>query len=1131
MALEDSDEAGNDAKLLAIMANQYTSPEAQALARGEYDKRSKSMEESVGEERAAFGKITSSAEEAKAAIRAARQKLLEKRYNKADMYFAMAQAFGSPTRTGAFGETIGNVAGSMREPLKNRREWEDAREKQLMEYGLAPGKIDQDLASIQMRMAAGRRDADAKLIAEAMKILGKEVRPRSGSSAGMSPFGKIAADEGLPVGTPQFNARVNELYNADMEQRQKAAGVDTEEVNLQDLAKNAYELGVPTSATDPFAGLSIKGRQTAMAARARDAEKTLAELAETEADARRAVQQADRFVELNKEQSTGPAEGWINPSTWFSDAGQEMRSITAQMARTQRVPGEGQISNFDANQFIRASMSVTKDEDVNKNLARGIKAVKQTQLDFVRFMNDYYMVNRHLVGAKEAWHRYVNDNPVYDPAAPGELKLNKNRKSYQEYFKAQMRPDEEEAAVLPPAAGWHAPMALPAPDNIDYEDPIYDGLTEEQIRDANVPAMAEGGRVEAPDESVDPSVLKLENIARAMMQGATANFSDEMLAQLSGQPYDEAVHDERALLEELSDKYPIAGFSSEVAGALPVGIAGGAAVHHLLKKAAGKRGKVAQVSQILARALPKSQLGKMATAGGAAGVLGGVGASQDDDPVGEAISGGLMGATLGPLGGYATKFGKSGVSRMTDRLMAREPISVAEEKLLSATAKDDLTLMDLANKLRADKAVQVPSTLGDTGGKHMQALTEAVVSKPGEGPARLVTKLDKRQAAAGERASDQVNRALAPDEYFGKEEALKDALYTQAKPLYEAAYQAHPGVSSKAIFKIMETPDGKRAVKRAMRLMENDGIPIGKANVAGMVQRPSLQFLDYVKRGLDGLINTEERQGATDLGHSLRSMRNRLRDELDNIAPEYKVARQQYAGDLEVLDALKMGREQFGRLAPQQVRNLVQGMSFSEKDALRTGVAESLFQQVMASPPGTNVSRKIMGTPAVREKVATLFPKATEFKKFMTAMDREMEIFEKSRRTLGRAEAARAREATEELGTSTIEKAADAALDVGANTLILPGQTATYGPATASARVMGWLRKHSPTMTQKTAGDLSRMLGAEDPAEVATLLKQLEKSSKRVEKRAALSSRAATAGAGTMGIELNPDPHGNREED
>ena len=74
-------------------------------------------------------------------LEAAASKLRERRVGPSDSekWLAIAAALGQPTRTGAFGESLGNVAKTLGEQKSARREAEEKRDLMLEKYGLDVG--------------------------------------------------------------------------------------------------------------------------------------------------------------------------------------------------------------------------------------------------------------------------------------------------------------------------------------------------------------------------------------------------------------------------------------------------------------------------------------------------------------------------------------------------------------------------------------------------------------------------------------------------------------------------------------------------------------------------------------------------------------------------------------------------------------------------------------------------------------------------------------------------------------------------------------------------------------------------------------------------------------------------------
>ena len=1104
--------------VLTNMYNNYTTPEAQNLARQTYTELYSGRKAARAQQAQAYQSMEMTAVQARDALRQAREKLLAKRRNNADILLALAAGFGSPTRTGGFAENLGMAAQQAIDPVRKRGEWEQARDAQALEYELGAQDIDRKLAEAKLKYLQGQETSDTRLMSESMKVIGRETRPRgAGSGSGMSNFGKIARDEGLEPGTPGFRDRVTQLYDEDLRQRRQASGVDVEEVDPREKAALAFEYGVPVSKVDPFAGKSTKVRQAAEEAARKAGEKVLVDMSEGDTLAREAKQQAQRFLALNKRQASGPlyglpVVGWV---TGFSDAAQEMDKITAELARKQRQPGEGQVSNFDAAQFLKASLARGKNYGTNLNIGKAVMAASDLRIAQSEFIANYLAINGHLTGSKEAWNRYLESNPIFDPAKPGTFTLNKKRKEFKDWFRETMPREEEDDAP---------------PD----DDPVWAGMTPAEIAEARAAprAFAEGGIVlDEGEELSEQDALNLEKYVRAMAQGATYNFSDEMLAAGQRGPYEENLARERAELEALSASQPLGAMGAEAVGSLPTGIGTGAAAHFAGKRLKGGKGRVSKTVAAVERLLPKSLYGKMVVGGAASGALGGMGAAQEDDMAQQAATQGVIGGILGPLGGLASKYGIGAARRGIDWLTGRG-ISAADEKILTAIDADDLALDEMTAKLAADRKAQVPSTLAETGGKNVEALAQAVAGKPGASTRQMVEKIEARQAKQGERVSEAINRALAPDEYYGKLDQLTSNLYTNAKPLYDAAYTSAKAIPVKDISFLYDSKIGKKALKDAIELMRADGLKIGKTDITGNVKSLGLQTLDYTKRALDDMITREEKDGSTNRGRILRKVRDKLRERLDLSSPEYRAARAQYAGDLEVLDALKLGREQFDKLAPKELGRMVKDMSYAERDALRTGVAEKLFEKIANTARGGNTVRKVLGNQAMADRLQAIFEKPADYKKFVQALEREFQVFEQSRRTLSSARSSRAANVAQGLEDTPLASAADMALDVGQQAVMLPaltGSSGAGGPWTA-ARMMQWVRSKMP-VSERTANEVADTLGIDDPAAAKATIDRLKKEAERLQKRVRSGQGVAQQASKATAVATAPDPWGYLEQE
>lgn len=135
--------------------------------------------------------------------------------SKAEMYFRLAAAFGRPTATGNFFESLGEAGQEMAQYKAEQRAAESSSAEQRRNLALELAKFD---------------------VTQAKDLMQAERELMSAQGA----YGKQAADEGLVRGTPAFTARVQELANEAVERDEMRyqSGINREQ-RLADTAARA----------------------------------------------------------------------------------------------------------------------------------------------------------------------------------------------------------------------------------------------------------------------------------------------------------------------------------------------------------------------------------------------------------------------------------------------------------------------------------------------------------------------------------------------------------------------------------------------------------------------------------------------------------------------------------------------------------------------------------------------------------------------------------------------------------------------------------------------------------------------------------------------------------------------------
>jgi hypothetical protein len=136
--------------------------------------------------------------------------------SKAEMYFRLAAAFGTPGKTGSFFENLGAAGNVMAQYQKEEREAKKAGAASKLQLGLEAQKMrmagaKEDLTTL--RQLAGEEMKDQRAIAtELIKDYVKSGQPQSSA-------GKQALDEGLKPGTPEYQKRVSQIAELNVERQ------------------------------------------------------------------------------------------------------------------------------------------------------------------------------------------------------------------------------------------------------------------------------------------------------------------------------------------------------------------------------------------------------------------------------------------------------------------------------------------------------------------------------------------------------------------------------------------------------------------------------------------------------------------------------------------------------------------------------------------------------------------------------------------------------------------------------------------------------------------------------------------------------------------------------------------------
>ena len=576
------------------------------------------------------------------------------------------------------------------------------------------------------------------------------------------------------------------------------------------------------------------------------------------------------------------------------------------------------------------------------------------------------------------------------------------------------------------------------------------------------------------------------NTARAILgQGLTMGWGDEIEAGIRSkffnEPYETALPRIRSEYGQYAKQYPITqGVSEFVGGAVP------------------------GVGMMFVPGMQPAGLMRLGALGAASGAISGAGSATEGDRMSGAGSGAVFGGGLGVGLPIALRGSGGALKWLQERLFSTPKVvqDRALEKMTEAMRQAKVNPRDVQVQMARDRAMNVPSVMANAN-PALRDLAEAVAQRSGAGSNVIEKKLTNQRLGAKGRVTAQTTAALKPVDYYGLEDNLTAQLRNNAKSLYDKAY-AHGDVDDPRIVEVLKNPQFKAFFDKARGIADTEAQtaklkgedplkfalpeiykPSGRFDASGaeildLVKLPDVRTLDYIKRGIDATIDSGFRgKGmSTAEASALRDLRKQFVNAIDENVPDYKFARKTYAGDLETLDALRMGREEFKDLDPEQVKKMVDAMSSGEKDAFRTGVARYFYGIIGDQSNEPNMAQRIIGPENMQEKLAMLFDNPAEFDLYKTALMRESQLYKESNKILGGAQTAKRLDLKESLDDDTgmIESAAKAA-------------TGNFSGA-LSGMVMGAIR--SSQMSKARAEKLSEMLMAKDPHEVAAAVQMIE---------------------------------------
>jgi len=609
-------------------------------------------------------------------------------------------------------------------------------------------------------------------------------------------------------------------------------------------------------------------------------------------------------------------------------------------------------------------------------------------------------------------------------------------------------------------------------------------------------------------------------------QGLGLGWGDEAEAYLRSlvgeETYQQELEDIRRGYGEFAQRRPYLSFGAEFAGgALP------AVAAALLTPATG--GATAPAATSTLGRLARSPVGRGVLAGIATGGIAGAGAEEGEDRLPGFGLGAALGGGMGGMTPLAFRGASNAANWLQERIApsAKTITSGAERRISRALGRADegrgISPQEAAQRLAEDRARGIPSTLANVD-PAVASLAETVAQRSGAGKDIVRAQLGRQMADFRERIMRRTQADLGARRYYDEERQIANDLRARANDLYEDAY-AFGTVDDPRVLAALSSPKFKAFFDKARDIADirklTAGLsggdpskyeltPIYTMDAAGNITQtalPDVRTLDYIKRGIDDVIERGyDGEGISKVeADALKDLRKVFNEAIDEATVDpatgvsaYAVARADYAGDMEILEAIRTARESFTRMPPEEIADFVQSASRAEVDAFRTGAFRNIYDKIMESSQNFNAAQRIVNSPQTMERLRPLFDSQAKFNLYKAALLRESQLFEQSNRILGGSPTARRTQEREEFEGATpvgevVANTINSGFDFMGSLSLLAGNLA-----------------RSATITDDIAAETARMLMASNPAEVAAAVRLLED----------YAGRSAVGGKRLTGAEL-----------
>lgn len=412
---------------------------------------------------------------------------------------------------------------------------------------------------------------------------------------------------------------------------------------------------------------------------------------------------------------------------------------------------------------------------------------------------------------------------------------------------------------------------------------------------------------------------------------------------------------------------------------VPAGFGVGAA----LRTVASALPKIGQAGESVASSVLRQMGG-----GSTLGDIGLTAASGVGAEIGEEIDpvyGKMAGAFLAPIGATAansgmkalTSLGKAGWNALTKPLATMSDDG-ASTLLAEAMVREGLSPDDVLARMSSLGDEALPADIGNNFARLLRTASNKIprvegrasevftARNSGQGN-RLLSALDDASGTASLTVDDEIQR-------------ISHVMKPKIKALYDATSGSPIHVSNK--LKVLMEGDNSlgRSQKKALRRVSDK-------RAAGD-EITNIDIIDATKQEMDDQIGKAIRSGQNNKSRDLVRLKNIMVEEADSSLPQYKQARDMFAGKMSLENAAQSG-EMFFKMNPRDMQALTKTYGESERRMFKLGAKQAILDRLDNIQTNADAVKRMFGKNGDVKKLEYLFDNKESFKQFADTLNKE----------------------------------------------------------------------------------------------------------------------------------------------